>query len=34
MAKLLAGGHDLIPAMKLRLARPSFVVDIGVANLR
>lgn len=28
-AKVLAGGHSLIPAMKLRLARPSVVVDIG-----
>jgi carbon-monoxide dehydrogenase medium subunit len=28
-AKLLAGGHSLIPAMKLRLARPSVLVDIG-----
>ena len=28
-AKLLAGGHSLIPAMKLRLARPSLLVDIG-----
>jgi len=28
-AKVLAGGHSLIPAMKLRLARPAFVVDIG-----
>jgi carbon-monoxide dehydrogenase medium subunit len=28
-AKLLAGGHSLIPAMKLRLARPAVVVDIG-----
>jgi carbon-monoxide dehydrogenase medium subunit len=28
-AKILAGGHSLIPAMKLRLARPSLVVDIG-----
>jgi aerobic carbon-monoxide dehydrogenase medium subunit len=28
-AKLLAGGHSLIPAMKLRLARPKVVVDIG-----
>src|SRR5919204_268288 len=27
-AKLLAGGHSLIPAMKLRLARPAVVVDI------
>ena len=28
-AKLLAGGHSLIPAMKLRLARPAVLVDIG-----
>jgi aerobic carbon-monoxide dehydrogenase medium subunit len=28
-AKLLAGGHSLIPAMKLRIARPSLLVDIG-----
>jgi aerobic carbon-monoxide dehydrogenase medium subunit len=28
-AKLLAGGHSLIPAMKLRIARPSLIVDIG-----
>lgn len=28
-AKLLAGGHSLLPAMKLRLARPSILVDIG-----
>jgi carbon-monoxide dehydrogenase medium subunit len=28
-AKLLAGGHSLIPAMKLRLAAPSLLVDIG-----
>jgi len=28
-AKLLAGGHSLIPAMKLRLSRPSKLVDIG-----
>jgi aerobic carbon-monoxide dehydrogenase medium subunit len=28
-AKLLAGGHSLIPAMRVRLARPSLVVDIG-----
>jgi carbon-monoxide dehydrogenase medium subunit len=34
-AKVLAGGHSLIPAMKLRLARPRVVVDIGrIANLR
>ena len=28
-AKLLAGGHSLIPAMKLRIARPATLVDIG-----
>ncbi len=28
-AKLLAGGHSLIPAMRLRIARPSLLVDIG-----
>src|SRR5262245_29497947 len=28
-SKLLAGGHSLIPAMKLRLARPSVLIDIG-----
>ena len=28
-AKLLAGGHSLIPAMKLRLAMPRLLVDIG-----
>ena len=28
-AKLMAGGHSLIPLMKLRLARPSAVIDIG-----
>jgi len=27
--KLLAGGHSLIPAMKLRIARPAKLVDIG-----
>ena len=27
--KLLAGGHSLIPAMKLRIARPEKLVDIG-----
>jgi aerobic carbon-monoxide dehydrogenase medium subunit len=27
-AKLLAGGHSLLPAMKLRLARPTHVVDL------
>ena len=34
-AKIIAGGHSLIPLMKLRLARPSQVVDIGgIAELR
>jgi len=28
-AKLLAGGHSLLPAMKIRLARPSLLVDVG-----
>jgi aerobic carbon-monoxide dehydrogenase medium subunit len=28
-AKLLAGGHSLIPAMRLRISRPSLLVDIG-----
>jgi carbon-monoxide dehydrogenase medium subunit len=28
-AKLLAGGHSLLPLMKLRLARPALLVDIG-----
>jgi len=28
-AKLLAGGHSLIPLMKLRLAAPSVLVDVG-----
>jgi carbon-monoxide dehydrogenase medium subunit len=28
-AKLLAGGHSLIPLMRLRFARPSMLVDIG-----
>src|SRR5215510_1658480 len=33
-AKVLAGGHSLIPAMKLRLARPAVIVDIGrIASL-
>jgi carbon-monoxide dehydrogenase medium subunit len=34
-AKLLAGGHSLIPLMKLRLAAPAAVIDIGrIAELR
>jgi aerobic carbon-monoxide dehydrogenase medium subunit len=28
-AKLLAGGHSLLPMMKLRLAAPSVLIDIG-----
>ena len=32
-AKLLAGGQSLLPAMKLRIARPSVVVDIGGLGL-
>jgi aerobic carbon-monoxide dehydrogenase medium subunit len=28
-AKLLAGGHSLIPAMRLRFSRPSLLIDIG-----
>ena len=28
-AKVLAGGHSLLPMMKLRLAVPSVVIDIG-----
>jgi carbon-monoxide dehydrogenase medium subunit len=28
-AKLLAGGHSLLPLMRLRLARPSLLIDIG-----
>jgi carbon-monoxide dehydrogenase medium subunit len=34
-AKVLAGGHSLIPAMKLRLSQPKLVVDIGrIGDLR
>ncbi|MBI3263695.1 MAG: xanthine dehydrogenase family protein subunit M [Acidobacteria bacterium] len=28
-AKVLAGGHSLLPAMKLRLAQPGVLIDIG-----
>jgi carbon-monoxide dehydrogenase medium subunit len=28
-AKLLAGGHSLLPLMKLRLASPRFIIDLG-----
>ncbi|HEU5188503.1 MAG TPA: xanthine dehydrogenase family protein subunit M [Methylomirabilota bacterium] len=37
-AKLLAGGHSLLPAMKLRLARPAHLVDLrkvpGLTGIR
>ncbi len=34
-AKVLAGGHSLLPAMKLRLAQPKILIDIGrIASLR
>ncbi|HYP47803.1 MAG TPA: xanthine dehydrogenase family protein subunit M [Thermoleophilaceae bacterium] len=34
-AKLLAGGHSLLPLMKLRLAAPSQLIDLGdIAELR
>ncbi|MGI9622275.1 MAG: FAD binding domain-containing protein [Acidimicrobiales bacterium] len=33
-AKLLAGGHSLLPLMKLRLAQPELLIDLGdVADL-
>jgi len=31
-AKFLAGGHSLIPLMKLRLAQPTMLIDIGRIN--
>ena len=34
-ARLLAGGHSLLPAMKLRLAAPRYLIDLGpIAELR
>src|SRR2546422_3805529 len=37
-AKLLAGGHSLIPMMKLRLAQPKHLIDLrkvpGLAGIR
>jgi aerobic carbon-monoxide dehydrogenase medium subunit len=33
-AKVLAGGHSLVPMMKLRLAHPSLLVDIGRLEFR
>jgi aerobic carbon-monoxide dehydrogenase medium subunit len=33
-AKILAGGHSLIPLMKFRLASPQYVIDLGrIADL-
>ena len=29
--RVLAGGHSLIPMMKLRLAEPAHVIDLGGA---
>src|SRR5256886_17097662 len=31
-AKILAGGHSLLPAMKLRLAHPALLVGLGPLN--
>ena len=33
-AKAIAGGHSLLPLMKLRLARPSLLVDLDGLDLR
>ena len=34
-AKIMAGGHSLIPIMKLRLAQPEVLIDLGrIGNLR
>ena len=34
-ARLLAGGHSLLPLMRLRLARPAALIDIGgLADLK
>ena len=32
-AKVLAGGQSLIPVLKLRIARPSLLVDVGALGL-
>ena len=29
-ARLLAGGHSLLPMMKLRLARPEILIDLMI----
>ena len=31
-AKILAGGHSLIPLMKLRLAAPTLLVDLQIGR--
>src|SRR5271163_4020752 len=31
-AKLLAGGHSLLPMMKLRLAQPAHLIDISAVG--
>ncbi len=34
-AKLIAGGHSLLPMMKIRFAEPAHLVDLGkIADLR
>ena len=34
-ARLLAGGHSLIPMMKLRIASPEHLIDLGgIGDLR
>jgi len=34
-AKLLAGGHSLLPMMKLRFAQPGHLIDLGkIAELK
>jgi carbon-monoxide dehydrogenase medium subunit len=34
-AKIIAGGHSLVPAMKMRIARPGALIDItGIEELR
>jgi carbon-monoxide dehydrogenase medium subunit len=33
-AKVIAGGHSLLPLMKLRLARPALLVDVDGLDLR
>jgi carbon-monoxide dehydrogenase medium subunit len=32
-AKLIAGGHTLVPLMKLRLSEPQILIDIGVKHI-